>query len=447
MYEIATCNFPKNLKQRSRTLTTIKGYNKTDENNELLNSSTLEDLMWILASTVEEVFADESTMPARLEPGSTWAAYNSLIIEVKPKNSVQVTAMQNLERINKYLQGNDKKLIVTLDLGLYRPVLQLQMALSQRNWFLVPGDLHIQMAQLGAIGNYIELTGIPEAWVESGLYSETTVKHILDGKPGRRSLKAHIVTVTSLSILLLESFFEKNHYLKEGCSAIAIEMRNIWKTKDRCDITTQSHSMRERLKDLDFPLKLENFFKEKSELSPTFKMVKNYMHMVFSMLAFARSTRNANWNLRIAALDDFTKYFFALDLRNYAFLCAWYISEVRSLEILDHETLTQLKSGNWYPNKSNNPFCCLGVDEALEQENRRLKVLGGIVGITRRQQTLTKYFLASPEIAKLTRQADVVSSSSNKAMHHEVNNAISTRQNRNVIALLQCLSSYTNPFQ
>ena len=39
-------------------------------------------------------------------------------------------------------------------------------------------------------------------------------------------------------------------------------------------------------------------------------------------------------------------------------------------------------SENFSVNKSNVPFCALGTDHALEQENKNMKVLGGITGIT-----------------------------------------------------------------
>ena len=51
------------------------------------------------------------------------------------------------------------------------------------------------MAMLRCIGDYIEMTGIPELWIESGAYGETTVKHLLEGKPLLRSLRAHVTTL------------------------------------------------------------------------------------------------------------------------------------------------------------------------------------------------------------------------------------------------------------
>ena len=45
-----------------------------------------------------------------------------------------------------------------------------------------PGELHVVIWALAALGTYIEGSGIDQAWVEAGLYSPTTVTQILNGK-------------------------------------------------------------------------------------------------------------------------------------------------------------------------------------------------------------------------------------------------------------------------
>ena len=47
---------------------------------------------------------------------------------------------------------------------------QQLMATDNKDSILLPGDLHIVLAQLRAIGIFLDMTGIPELWIESGLY-------------------------------------------------------------------------------------------------------------------------------------------------------------------------------------------------------------------------------------------------------------------------------------
>ena len=116
--------------------------------------------------------------------------------------------MRHLQAMNQHIRGPGKAVVVTVDMGLYRPMKQLQMTLSENDWILLPGDLHIIMTMLRCIGDFIDMTGIPELWIESGAYGETTVKHLLKGKPLRRSFRAHVTTLHAFHSLLFEQFFQ-----------------------------------------------------------------------------------------------------------------------------------------------------------------------------------------------------------------------------------------------
>ena len=49
--------------------------------------------------------------------------------------------------------GPDKKTVVSLDMGLYKPAKQIQMARNDFDHLILhPGELHIVMAQLHSIG-------------------------------------------------------------------------------------------------------------------------------------------------------------------------------------------------------------------------------------------------------------------------------------------------------
>ena len=50
------------------------------------------------------------------------------------------------------------------------------------------------------------------------------------------------------------------------------------------------------------------------------------------------------------------------------------------------------------------PFCASATDHALEQENRKMKVLGEICRIANRKNTLENYFLLSPLLGNISEQ-------------------------------------------
>ena len=44
------------------------------------------------------------------------------------------------------------------------------------------GELHIVFAMLKVIGKYVDQSGIDRLFIEAGIYGETTLKQLIDGK-------------------------------------------------------------------------------------------------------------------------------------------------------------------------------------------------------------------------------------------------------------------------
>ena len=106
------------------------------------------------------------------------------------------------------------------------------------------------------------------------------------------------------------------------------------------------------------------------------------------------------------ALEAFTKHFFAHDKLVYARMIPLYLADMESLKLSDPDVYREFLDGNWVVNKNQHvPFCAIGADHALEHINRSMKVTGGLVGITLNANARTKFFLISPELARLAGEA------------------------------------------
>ena len=77
---------------------------------------------------------------------------------------------------------------------------------------------------------------------------------------------------------------------------------------------------------------------------------------------------------------------------------------MRKLETSDPNTWKALEDGDFCVTKSIIPFCSIGPDRGIEQENRTMKVIGGITGITQKEAALDKCFLIAPELARLVNE-------------------------------------------
>ena len=99
--------------------------------------------------------------------------------------------------------------VVTLDMQLYDLAMKLWCNIDQISQLFLfrPGELHIIFWALASVGDYIEGSGIDQAWIEAGMYSATTVSNqILKGKHVYRALECHFVTMISIYTLFFSQF-------------------------------------------------------------------------------------------------------------------------------------------------------------------------------------------------------------------------------------------------
>ena len=86
---------------------------------------------------------------------------------------------------------------------------------------------------------------------------------------------------------------------------------------------------------------------------------------------------------------------------NYARLTPVYLSQMYQLRNDDPTIWNRFVEGEFSVNKSNVPFSAIEADHAREQENRAVKVLGGIKGIASSQKLLDEYFLTAAEMSNI----------------------------------------------
>lgn len=137
-------------------------------------------------------------------------------------------------------------------------------------------------------------------------------------------------------------------------------------------------------------------FDDSHDKIPEFHVFRQYMRMVMDMMLFVSAVRKGDWFLHLTALKSFTKYFFAHDRLNYATMIPLYLAEMEVLLKSDPDVYEEFLSGNWVVNKNQDTaFCAVGADKALEHLNRKMKVSGGLVGITLNPNARVNFFFYS----------------------------------------------------
>ena len=93
--------------------------------------------------------------------------------------------------------------------------------------------------------------------------------------------------------------------------------------------------------------------------------------------------------------------------------------------------MASLPNLNFSVNKSSVPFSAIGADHDLEQQNRVMKVLGGIKGIANSQTTLDEYFMTAVELSlpldQFSDQYDLHNNSLKRKQHYQLSGSKNQR--------------------
>ena len=152
---------------------------------------------------------------------------------------------------------------------------------------------------------------------------------ILAGKCVSRAIQAHISLRLALFKCHIEEFYKLHPHIKERLDPELNKLVDALQGKNSNEAQSLHNDIAQIMTDLDVLTKMKTFNIKESEGKPTFRVALQYMQMVDAMLIFIRSVRTANWDLHLAALEEFVKYFFALDLTNYSSMIAWYIADMK----------------------------------------------------------------------------------------------------------------------
>ena len=398
----------------------------------------------------------------------TWNAYNSLISTSGTKTNVAVvpplirhsptswpglyTALKRAQNISTLVVGEDKPTVITLDLQLYEKAQKLMSKEDMTGKFVLRiGELHTVFSALKAIGRYIEGSGIDQLWVEAGMYTSTTVRQILEGTHLFRAMEAHMVTLITLYSLLMPALWDNGLYGKTEIEKAAVDVNISAKEMQEPSQIKEAHvKLVSAIEQVGFMANLNNIDDHLGGGGGGMhSFLRNYMKQFECILRHIRASRQGEWQLHLAAQEELCKYFFAHDHLHYARLSPLYCAEMRKLETSDPATWKALEDGDFCVTKSSIPFCSIGPDHGIEHENRTMKVIGGITGITQNDATLDKFFLIAPELARLVKEfgdLNSVSVKQQRTKHHDLVGATRSRVFCNAEKMQNIIMSQGNPF-
>ena len=175
-----------------------------------------------------------------------------------------------------------------------------------------------------------------------------------------------------------------------------------------------------------------------------------HISMFETLLLVIRASRQQCWELHLEALNATVLYFFAFGMLNYARLTPVYLSQIIKWNENDRETWEVLQRSNFNVSKWSVPFPAIDADHGLEQQNRALRVLGGIKWIANSQTALDEFFMTAGEMSLLLDQFTDhyhLRNSRNTKEHYQLSGSKNKRISDNTQKLSQILDAHNLSFE
>ncbi|XP_065894959.1 uncharacterized protein [Dysidea avara] len=232
--------------------------------------------------------------------------------------------------------------ILSADQLLYALAKQIQRVwpndFGEDHFVLMLGGLHIEMAILKVLGDWLDGSGWTSALVQAGIADTGTADSFIKVCHVARTRHAHQVTAASLYALLKEAYDE---YTSESGSQMTLEQ---W-----CLAQAQQSLM--------------------------FNYWLNSLSLEILLLLYIRSIREGNFQLYIESLSKITPWMFALDHVHYSRWLPIHIRDMMSLTNKHPEVLEEFHAGKLSSTKPFPSFQQWLLTNVMSRIMQRLKSL------------------------------------------------------------------------
>jgi hypothetical protein len=310
--------------------------------------------------------------------------------------------------------------VLTLDQPLYTLAKQIQWnwpeKFGEKEFVLVLGGLHIEMAFMKTIGDWLDGSGWTTALVNANITSVGRSESMLHASHVSRTRHVHQVTAASLYVLQQQSYMD---YVDSRDNA----QTPVLNFTDWCEY--------------------------QCKLYPMFQYWHITLQLQLTLLVFVRSVREANFLLYVESLAKLLPWFFALNHHHYARWCSVHLRDMRALHSTHPDIAKAFTSGMFTVNTTGRPFSSIALDQAHEQLNARVKGVGGAVGLTENADALLRWMVAGPEVSRVISEFELPSGSESdpcQMYHHEQTSSQQSTFVKQVESLTATLNEMGNPF-
>ena len=268
------------------------------------------------------------------------------------------------------------------------------------------GPLHIEMAFLSTLGNWLDGSGWIEIFERAKISTTGRIESFLKGSKVKRTQYAHQVSLATLVKL----------------SKIAFDAQNEIRTYDEWKSHLKTTS-----------INAEYWF--------------TVIELESLLFMFIKSLRLGDFSLFLYCLKKILPWFFALDHIQYSRWMPVFVQDLLTIMPKHEKTMNSFLKGYFTVKKTEKAFSNIGIDQAHEQNNKIVKTDGGANGILDNQTSLIKWAVAGPIISQILRNANNDESFDASALHHEDTSLFEKTFREDRDAFLRVFLECGNPFK
>lgn len=148
----------------------------------------------------------------------------------------------------------------------------------------------------------------------------------------------------------------------------------------------------------------------------------------------------------IQAIKSLLPWVFALDNQNYARWLSVHLRDMLDLPKRHPSVHTEFSKGSFVVHKTKKVFSSIPLDHAHEQVNALVKGEGGAVGLTESPAALRRWMVAGPELSRMVKEFEDISTTKKDLRHHEQTPAVQSTFLKDVKSLILSFEESGNPF-
>ncbi|KAJ8041388.1 hypothetical protein HOLleu_12190 [Holothuria leucospilota] len=233
------------------------------------------------------------------------------------------------------------------------------------------GGLHVEMALLKVIGDFLAGSGWTSVMTSAGVTTEGRAESLQKGSQTSKSQWAHQVNAVALYISQRKAYDD----YRRTCGTENLQSFDLWSQKMVSEC-------------------------------PQFCYWNKVLQLECLPLAFIRSQQEANYTLYVQTLTAIIPWMLAMDHYHYA---RWLTVHETDLQELPNDSVVDVHrafvKGNFVTQKSSHKFSALAHDQIHEQpQNVIVKGDGGVIGITENEAAHRRWMVAGSEIARIVNE-------------------------------------------